>query len=453
MAGYVEKQLKALENRIADAENRLNVNAFHLQKKLDELLAFQEKAKLDFLEIEKKLASIEETAKSHPEPKVLEQRVVERVVEKPVQPPIDVQALEKRVEEAVGAVDIKSLEEKFDEKIKAIEDLLMLLELEVVKAKEHAPPEQEFLHTGMPKEWEDRLAVLEQKISALEKAKFKIPAERLDMDERLRSIEDNFLSLEARMKEESRKLEEMVAGKALTEESTERFIQKLHDRIEELRRDVDRAQLLKNELFQRERDFAKRGDFENFQNFISSEISRIKQVVDRVAALERSTDTRLIDIEERLSSELQKHAQAWKADIASHRRDIDLAVIKTEEKLLNALSEEVKRVEEVMASQRAEIENLIKVERLIEHELEARATRIVTKELGEFASVMDKRFPRLASRDDFERFAAEVLSKVEKIEAPDISPLLRRIEEMEKRFDDLNRLLGQVASRMPLVME
>jgi|GEM_PF-3146704 len=436
MAGHLERHISSVEARLAELERRMNVNAFELQKKVEELGKFEERAKINFLDIEKKFATIEELPSSPSE-----REVVERVIEKPL---------------ITGAPtsDSASLEHKFDEKLRSIEDLLMLLELEVVKTKDHAKePMQELLHPGVPKELEDKVAALEDKVQMIEKLKIKIPAERLNLEERIRSIEDNFLSLEARTKEEINRMDTMVAGKALTEESVERYTEKMHDRIEELRRDVDRAQLLKNELFQREKDFAKRSDFDDFQNFVQNEIVRLKQNIDRVAALERSIDTHLLDIEEKVRSEVQKHSSNWKADIAGHKRDVDLAVIKIEEKILSSLSEEIKRIEQTMNAQRAEIENLLRAERQAERELEARATRIVTKELAEFASLMDKRFPHMVSRSEFDKLNAEILARVQRIEAPDTRPMLQRLQEMEKRTEDFYRILQQIASRMPLVME
>jgi hypothetical protein len=437
-----------MEERIAELERRMSVNAFEEQKKLDELVKFQEKSKLNFLEVEKKLTQLEEKPSAPP--------VVQRIVQEPAD---SHRKMEERFDEKMRASgdmtkEHRSLEEKFEDRLRSIEDLLMLLEVEVVKSKDHArEPSGELMHQGVPKEMEEKLASLEKKLEIIEKAKLKIPAERLNLEDRLRSMEDNFLSLEGRVKEEVNRIDGMVAGKALTEESTERFVQKIHDRIEELRRDLDKAQLIKNEIVQREKDFARRNDFDNFQNFMVAEMGKLRQVVDRVAAMERSIDTHLIDIEEKVRTEVTKHSQSWRTDVAGHRRDVDLSVVKLEEKLLTVLGEEVKRIEQVMGNQRAEIENLIKVERQAEREMEARATRIVTKELAEFASLMDKRFPYLVSKNDFDKLSAEVLARIERVEAPDTGPILRRVEEMEKRLEDFARLITTIAQRMPLVIE
>ena len=476
MAGHLEKHISAVERKVQELERRLSVNAFESQKKIDEFSKFQERTKGNFLDIEKKFANIEEMPSTPSVPPRGMEKAHQRLEQemKSMDSSADHKAMEERLSSmsaedarshkameerlssmnAEGARSHQGMEENLDDRLRSIEDLLMLLEVEVVKSKDHGMvPGSEMLHQGVPKEFEDKLDTLEGKMERIEKSKLKMPVERLDIDDRLKSIEDNFLSLEARTKEEVSKMDSMVSGKAMTEEAAGHFVDKIHDRMEELRRSVDKAHLIKTEIVNREKDFAKKSDFDTFQDFVTQEISKLRQVVDRVAAVERSIDTHLIDIEERVRGEVQKHTQEWKADIATHRRDQDLSIIKTEEKILTSLSDEVKRIEQTMGSQRAEIESLIKVERKQERELEARATRIVTKELAEFSSLMDKRFPHMVQKGDFDKFSDEMVSRVAKVEAPDTGPIMARLTEMDKRLEQFNTVIIQIAQRMPLVME
>lgn len=458
MAGHLEKHISAVERKVQELERRLSVNAFESQKKIDEFSKFQERTKGNFLDIEKKFADIEELPSTPSIPAEEVTKVHQRLQQemRAMDPSADHQAIEERLSSmsTEGTRSHQGIEEKLDDRLRSIEDLLMLLEVELVKSKDHGMvPGSEMLHQGVPKEFEDKIDTLEGKIEQIEKTKFGMPVERLNMDDRLKSIEDNFLSLEARTKEEVTRIDNMVSGKAMTEESASHFVDKVHDRMEELSRSVDRAQLIKTEIVNREKDFAKRSDFDTFQDFVTQEISKLRQVVDRVAAVERSIDTHLIDIEERVRGEVQKHTQEWKADTATHKRDIDLSIIKAEEKILTSLSSEVKRIEETMGTQRTEIENLIKVERQQERELEARATRIVTKELAEFSSLMDKRFPHMVQRGDFDKFSDEMVSRIAKVEAPDTGPIMARLTEMDKRLEQFNKAIIQIAQRMPLVIE
>jgi low affinity Fe/Cu permease len=447
-------------DQLTTLQHYMNENFFEVQRRLDELLKFQDRAKTNFLDVERKLVEFDQKLGAKP----------------PVPTEIP---------------DVARLEEK----IKSLEDMLMLLELEVVRAKERMPTAgfSELEATPkIPTIFEDRLKTLEEKFGMLEKLKLKMPVELVQHEPRLKSIENNVITLQHTMHEEISRVENMVSGRAVTEQSSERFVEKMREEMSDLRRDIEKAELLKNEILAKERSFATRPDLEAFETRIRSEISSIHNISDRVAAAEKSLDTMLVDIEDKLTTEVNSHRKtfdnaladlesALRTEFETHRHAFDNKIADLEERITKvaaetAITEAHKDVEIAIATHRKDINELIaamqaelakikpiltaeKVSALmkrvntIERDLESRASAIVTKELASFAEAIDRKFPDLVTKADFSQWSRAVAQRIQTIEAPDISPLADRIDKLELRLNELGSLIREIAVRMPIVVE
>ena len=445
-----------ITERLATLEHHVNENFFEIQRRLDELLKFQDRAKINFLEVERKIIELEQRG-----------------------------AAATPAAAAPPAEELASLESKLMEKIKSLEDIVMLLELEVVKAKERpavAVPELE-VTPKVPSALEDRLKVLEEKVSAIEKLKLKVPTELIHHEPRLKSIEENILSTQYRLREEVSRLESMMASQVVTEPSATRFIQKMREEMDELRRDIEKAEMLKHEILSKEKSFATKTDIEAFEARIRSEIGHIHDLTDRIAAAERSVDTKLADIEERLRSEVEAHTKAAaeieqnlrkeidthrrafdskvadletaiRNDLEIHRRTFDTKVIDMEERVGKIAAEiaqsEIRRLAPMTAEKGEALMNRVNT---IERDLESRATAVVSKEIAAFAEAIDKKFPDLMTKADFAQWSKAVAQRVQTIEAPDIRPLMERMDRFELRLNELAGLIREMATRMPIVVE
>jgi hypothetical protein len=446
--------------QLATLQHYMNENFFEIQRRLDELLKFQDRAKTNFLDVERKLVEFDQKLGAKP------------------QAPAEIP-------------DVARLEEK----IKSLEDMMMLLELEVVRTKEHVPTAgvSEFEVTPqVPTEFEDRLKTLEEKFGMLEKLKLKVPVELIQHEPRLRAIENNVLTAQKILREEVSRLENMISGRAVTEQSAERFVEKMREEMNELRRNIEKAELLKNEILAKERSFATRPDLETFEARIRSEIGSIHNISDRVAGAEKSIETKLVDIEDKLTTEVDTHRKTFDSALAdlesalrtefeNHRRAFDDKIVDLEERIAKvatevATTEAKKDVESALAAHRKDIKELIatmqaelarikpiltaeKVATLmqrvntIERELESRATAIVTKEIASFSEAIDRKFPDLVSKSDFSQWSRAVAQRIQTIEAPDMSPLADRIDHLELRLNELTALIREIAVRMPIVVE
>lgn len=459
-----------IAERLATLEHHVNENFFEIQRRLDELLKFEDRAKMNFLDVERKLVEFDQKLEAKGPP------------------------------EATKALE--SVKSYFEEKIKSLEDVLMLLELEVVKAKERIAPAvavpELAVTPAVPSALEDRLRTLEEKFSMLEKLKLNVPVELIQHEPRLKAIEANVLAVQKSLREEASRLEGMIAGRVVTEPAAERFIVKMREEMDELRRDIEKAELLKHEILAKERAFATRPDLEAFEARIRAEVSRIHDITDRIAAAEKSLDTRLVDIEDKLvasmadfqskfrkeveahvksysdvetalRTELDSHRRTFDSKIAdleaalrtefeTRRRAFDSRIVDIEESMAKvaaetAASEARKDVETAIAAHRSEIAQIMQRVNTIERDLESRATALVSKELAAFSEAIDRKFPDLVTKADFAAWSRAVAERIQAIEAPDVSPLVDRIDRLELRLNELAGLIREVAMRMPLVIE
>jgi hypothetical protein len=443
---------KDLSQRLAELEHRTDINFFEIQKRLENLDRLEARTKYNFLEIEKKFAALEE----------------------------EIQQLGQRL--AVGrSIEV---EKRIEERIKELEDLVMLLEVEVVKLRERAavPSLPTEMVSEIPTELSERVALIEKKIKMLEDKKFgKIPVERLRIEPRLQDIEEGLVTIQRQLKDEIARIEEELTGKALTIPAAERFVEKMKDEIEVLRSELTKAEVLKREIIELERDLARKSDFTKLQEVVRQDMAKMWKQIDRIGMMEKSIDTKLVDIEERLR-------EATAAEIARHtasldilRKDLDTRMLGLEKRIDKEISKEVreevhkdlmaeiqrhrKEIDEIISKLDAElarIKPLLSAEEVkalneriagMEKRFEMDALKLVTKSLEEFAESFDKKYPDLATKNDFERLAAELYGKIAMIQAPDIYSLVRRIDNLEIRINELNSLVRTVTSRMPLVVE
>jgi chromosome segregation ATPase len=278
-------QKKELEERIKELEERANLNFYEIQRHLENLLRFEERTTAGFLEAEKRIAKLEHEPAISAPPKHDEQ--------------------------------IKEIASSLEDRIRSIEDIVMLLELEIVKAKE----KMEFV-PGVPTRLEDQVRTIENKLGSIEKLKVGVPVELAAHEPRLQGLEDRILSLETKLKQETSRLEEILSERLVTEKTANEVGEKLHTEIQEIRRGIEKAEMLRFEITSREKDFAKKSEFESFTNFTHQELENLKDSVDRITASNTTLDRNLIKIEETLRSESD-----------SHKKTFDTQLIKIEEKI------------------------------------------------------------------------------------------------------------------------
>ncbi|MFH1631130.1 MAG: hypothetical protein ABIA21_02815, partial [Candidatus Aenigmatarchaeota archaeon] len=89
----------------------------------------------------------------------------------------------------------------------------------------------------------------------------------------------------------------------------------------------------------------------------------------------------------------------------------------------------------------------------MERELEIIIVREVGKHINDFAVSVDKRFPDVVTKEDFDKWADSVAMRVRDIETPDMTPLSQRLDVLENRVSEIANTFRLIAGRLPLVIE
>jgi len=100
-------------------------------------------------------------------------------------------------------------------------------------------------------------------------------------------------------------------------------------------------------------------------------------------------------------------------------------------------SKEVEKLKEMVNNQKLILEDLHK-------NLETKSVAFLTKELEEFAKVLDKKIHALTD---------DMAQRIKIIEAPDMHPLERRVEFLEREVKEMLATMKSVSTRIPVVVE
>jgi len=439
---------------------------------------------------------------------------------------------------------ISDLMERNDERVREVEDLIGLLELEIVKMKEKssALSVSGMVTPEVPPEYDDRLEALERRISEISKKKgIGVDAE---------GLEDEIDDIEHRFKREISRLEDMILGKTITKEGAEKYTEKMKKIVEELRHEAKRAELIRGELMH---GSVTKSDLEKLRSDVYGEIKKVGDDVDeivadidKVSATERSLDNKFIDMEEKImgmfgeektrmqqsinderrifAKELNKERDTFVKEVAARRellsaetdkelqgidrkmkvyddmmskkmtkydeelnaqeivindmkKSQDLRALALEERVQDMVKKEARKdFDDEMKTHRKEIADLKahvnaelskispvltdqEVHRLLEKvnrfekELEMIIMKEVDRHITDFAVNIDKKFPDLLTKDDFNRWADSVAVRIKAIEVPDVTPLAQRIDILERRVSEIANTFRLMATRLPVVIE
>jgi hypothetical protein len=89
----------------------------------------------------------------------------------------------------------------------------------------------------------------------------------------------------------------------------------------------------------------------------------------------------------------------------------------------------------------------------LKNNLEITATNFFAKNMEEFAKSIDKKLPEYITKDEYRRSIYDISRKLERIEAPDISSIEQRMQEVELDLLNIAKLVKGLGTRMPIIVE
>lgn len=89
----------------------------------------------------------------------------------------------------------------------------------------------------------------------------------------------------------------------------------------------------------------------------------------------------------------------------------------------------------------------------LEKHLDIEITKHLSSHLENFAKELDKRIPELITKTEYRRDADEIKQKIQTIESPDLSPLAQRVGDVEKKLEQIIKMMQGFSTRLPVVVE
>lgn len=468
-----------------EVEQAVKAIALHVKNELSSLESKLEKLSVP-AGIEEKLAKIDEVYESL---KGLEEEMSERYSEE-----ID------DIRHEVSKLS-KEIDEREEEHTKFTENLIELRrQITEVKTKKAPVPAPDLAKTieqikseltkklseAPAKELaylEEALEELRTEIAELKESK---PSKTYELVNELSSLKEHVNELQSQLDErlEKIKLEETHAPDERFGE-LESFVKKELARIDAslkgvTQQDLLQLQAIKNELEQKLKEadeFTKKTS--GFDTSLGQKLSTLDASLNKKMS---EADTKLADLGAKVNQRLKEFDTGMEerikkieaADVAVIHKRIDKLEGEVEarnllnmERRLATLEDETKKLEEIrklledegafrvalekrMSDSETKMSN---VEKAKPARFEADITPIIARRLEEFSHALDRKFPELMTRDEFERFSADVNNKLRYIEAPNVEPIEKRLEVVEKNLSDLNYALRKMLDRMPVVVE
>lgn len=161
----------------------------------------------------------------------------------------------------------------------------------------------------------------------------------------------------------------------------------------------------------------------NIDQNISTLIQNLKNELDVLRIRDKSVDTNIVKIEERVKDYLEG---------MNHK--LDLKIIDIEEKLDKAF-EHVPGKDDY------------------EKNVELRVINLLSDKIEHFAQMLDKKLLDFPTKNEVEKKLVRLEGMVAKLERPDMSSVSQRLDSLEMKLDDLIRSHQEHSRRIPLVVQ
>jgi exonuclease SbcC len=247
-----------------------------------------------------------------------------------------------------------------------------------------------------------------------------------EFERKIHSVDEVKRSLDLRIVSLEQKIEKMFKHDLAIEIEKHRHAvshieQKLKQQESEMSEET--RKVLRNEIERTKQSLtALMGKYQNQDKEMSDEFRHgLQKEVDQHRRV-------IADLEKRLDSEVNR------VKMMKPPEDVIKEISARYEKGLSTYSDQMKR----------DIKNDIRSE--LGKDLEMRATKILTRELEEFANLLDKKMPRFVTRDEFERSWAM-------IRTPDMGHLMQRIDFLEMKLNEIYTIARNLGTRLPVVVE
>lgn len=239
-------------------------------------------------------------------------------------------------------------------------------------------------------------------------------------------------------------------------------------RIDELEKSVKALAIhMKNELAKlerlRETKFEPEGSVSQRLRELEKEVLHQKTLTERLKNVVEEDIELGLTMDKIHDRDIAESEKSYKAEM----KKLDETEAKKIEEIGRKYGEEFEEDEALMASNmkklmemRQKLDNMEAVMGKLEQfqsekemEIEQAVSKYTTKELAEFAKVIDRKFPELATKDEFRRLEDDVTKKISMIETPDLSHIERKIDVLEIKIGQIAAMVKDIYNKLPAVVE
>ncbi|MBI2232336.1 MAG: hypothetical protein HYU56_00275 [Candidatus Aenigmarchaeota archaeon] len=270
---------------------------------------------------------------------------------------------------------------------------------------------------------------------------------------------------------------------SIPEELESRLDEKLNERLSEIRSEISqkpsnqdpdgladiRSQIedIKNSNDEKLASFKNSNDenLASLESKLANEMQRLEEDMKHPAGVDDRTNE-MVNKLEKMHTELEKRlADNAKTELPDMGKRIEFlegemknlqkSEKRTEEEdvIISSIDKKMSDLEMFAKDTQANMGYIKSVEGKLDKAIDAKATRIFTKQLEDLSRIMDKRYPSLVTRDDLQKSISEIKRQLEAVESPNIAALAEQVDYLEKKVEATYNMLKNISNRIPVIVE
>ena len=180
-------------------------------------------------------------------------------------------------------------------------------------------------------------------------------------------------------------------------------------------------------------------------------IDRTNEMINKLEKMHTELEKRLADNAKKELPDMDKRIEFLEGEM----KNLQKSEKQTEEEavIISSIAKKMSDLEMFAKDTQANMGYIKSVEGKLDKALDAKATRIFTKQLEDLSRIMDKRYPSLVTRDDLHKSISEIKRQLEAVESPNIAVLAEQVDYLEKKVEATYNMLKSISNRIPVIVE
>ena len=180
-------------------------------------------------------------------------------------------------------------------------------------------------------------------------------------------------------------------------------------------------------------------------------IDRTNEMVNKLEKMHTELEKRLADNAKIELPDMGKRIEFLEGEMKNLQKSEKQA--EEEAVIISSIDKKMSDLEMFAKDTQANMGYIKSVEGKLDKAIDAKATRIFTKQLEDLSRIMDKRYPSLVTRDDLQKSISEIKRQLEAVESPNIAVLAEHVDYLEKKVEATYNMLKNISNRIPVIVE